>query len=734
MIALVATLLVLIALTQFIISLGILLESRYSSQIAQRLFVVLATLTFFWTVANTILIFVDTKASTTNIGLFNIVNKSAFTFGAISLLTIYIFNLFYPIHKPIHRLQKVVAMVGLSLAAVSPFDIISGRFTYNGNELLYREGGLSILFAIFSLSVLIAVYVDNARTLRASKEYLLKKQSTTVLVGLTLTIVHAVIFLIVLPNFYTNSEFLYAVGYCAPYYYMGFTIYSLFKQNLFDVRLIVARTIGYIFTIATLVGLYVVAVFNLSTTLLGVAQTSLVQRTLYIAATLIFGFSLSPLKKFFDRITNKLFYRDAYDAQVFLDTFNKTIVGSIDLQPLLAESGSLIATTLKAEYCVFGIHETSSSQSRLVSTNHSPINEATITEVSKLPQVHQKVTIVTSLSEKYTKLKEVLTSKDVAVLAKLTNKTGPTQGQGYLFLGQKKSGNPYNKQDMLVLEIVVNELVIAIQNALRFEEIQTFNVTLQAKVDDATRQLRQTNEKLKALDETKDEFISMASHQLRTPLTAVKGYVSMVVEGDAGKLNKQQQELLNQAFVSSQRMVYLIADLLNVSRLKSGKFVIENKPTKLIEVVESEMEQLTEVAKGKNQTLTFNKPENFPELMLDETKIRQVIMNFADNALHYTQPGGHIQLNLEDKGDSVEFTVVDDGLGVPKSEQHHLFTKFFRAANAKKARPDGTGLGLFMAKKVIIAQGGAVIFSSEEGKGSTFGFTFPKAKLQVTKK
>jgi signal transduction histidine kinase len=115
--------------------------------------------------------------------------------------------------------------------------------------------------------------------------------------------------------------------------------------------------------------------------------------------------------------------------------------------------------------------------------------------------------------------------------------------------------------------------------------------------------------------------------------------------------------------------------------------------------------------------------------MLDETKIRQVIMNFADNALHYTQNGGHIQINLEDRGDSIEYTVVDDGLGVPKAEQHHLFTKFFRAGNAKKARPDGTGLGLFMAKKVVVAQGGAIIFKSEEGKGSTFGFTFPKAKM-----
>jgi signal transduction histidine kinase len=241
--------------------------------------------------------------------------------------------------------------------------------------------------------------------------------------------------------------------------------------------------------------------------------------------------------------------------------------------------------------------------------------------------------------------------------------------------------------------------------------------------------LRKANERLKELDQTKDDFISMASHQLRTPLTSVKGYVSMVLEGDVGKISTKQKELLDQAFISSQRMVYLIADLLNVSRLKTGKFIIEAKPTNLADVVEGEIRQLIETAKGRGLKLTYQKPTAFPTLMLDDTKIRQVIMNFADNAIYYTPSGGHIAVSLEDKGESIEFTVSDNGIGVPKSEQHHLFGKFYRAGNAKKARPDGTGLGLFMAKKVVVAQGGAIIFRSEEGKGSTFGFNFAKKPL-----
>ncbi len=263
---------------------------------------------------------------------------------------------------------------------------------------------------------------------------------------------------------------------------------------------------------------------------------------------------------------------------------------------------------------------------------------------------------------------------------------------------------------------------VAVDNKLLFEENQHI-----------VSQLQKTNEKLKALDEAKDEFISMASHQLRTPLTSVKGYLSMVIEGDAGKITAGQRKLLDQAFNSSQRMVYLIADLLNVSRLRTGKFVIEAIPTNLADVVEGEVSQLVETAKARSLELKYKKPAKFTSLLLDETKIRQVVMNFVDNAIYYTPAGGHIVVAVRETPEIVEFTVTDDGLGVPKHEQPHLFTKFYRAGNARSARPDGTGLGLFMAKKVVIAQGGSLIFKSAEGKGSTFGFVFSKSKLASPK-
>ncbi len=292
---------------------------------------------------------------------------------------------------------------------------------------------------------------------------------------------------------------------------------------------------------------------------------------------------------------------------------------------------------------------------------------------------------------------------------------------GLLVIGLRDELQTMTDFEQKLINRLSESIGVALDNKLLFEENRS-----------VLRQLKVSNAKLKALDEAKDDFISMASHQLRTPLTSVKGYISMVMEEDAGKVNQKQREMLGQAFFSSQRMVYLIADLLNVSRLRTGKFVIERRPVNLANVVEEELQQLTETAKSRSLKLSYVKPKRFPDLMLDETKTRQVIMNFVDNAIYYTPSGGHISVNLIENPQTVALRVCDDGIGVPKSEQHHLFTKFYRAGNARKVRPDGTGLGLFMAKKVIIAQGGALLFESQEGQGSSFGFEFSKAKLAVT--
>jgi len=269
-------------------------------------------------------------------------------------------------------------------------------------------------------------------------------------------------------------------------------------------------------------------------------------------------------------------------------------------------------------------------------------------------------------------------------------------------------------------------LGIAIQNALSLQEVRDLNAHLEQRIDAATKELRASNAQLQRLDEAKDEFISMASHQLRTPLTSIKGYLSMLIEGDMGTISKEQKQVLNEAFMSSERMVRLIADFLNVSRLQTGKFVIEKHPVDLALLVQHEVNSLKPNAAAREQKFIYRAPKNIPLMELDESKIQQVVMNFADNAIYYSKDAGTITISLKKtKNGYVEFTVKDQGIGVPEKERTQLFNKFFRATNARRARPDGTGVGLFLAKKVIDEHGGEIIFESKEGKGSTFGFRLP---------
>src|SRR5207245_1841064 len=272
---------------------------------------------------------------------------------------------------------------------------------------------------------------------------------------------------------------------------------------------------------------------------------------------------------------------------------------------------------------------------------------------------------------------------------------------GFLLLGDKLSGSTYSRQDVELLEIINKELAVAVQNAKAYEEIQAFNITLQQKVDDATHRLREANKHLKDLDKAKDEFLSLASHQLRTPLTTIKGYLSMLLEGDAGRISKDQREFMLYAFDSSERMVRLIADLLNVSRMAAGRFIIQRTPTDLVNMIKDEVDQQGGRATTKGIELAFTTPtKRVPRIELDENKTRQVVMNFIDNAIYYTKDG-RVSVGLEQLDDKIRFVVVDTGIGVPDVAKKSLFTKFFRAGNARIVRPDGAGLGLYLAKRVI---------------------------------
>lgn len=710
--------------------LGLMVILRNTHDTSYRLFGFFTAMTILWGIAN----YSSNHVSGYDPQLF--ANKFSLFVGFLLIQSVWLLSMYFPRKINEHKIQKLISILitPIVLYLTLLTDQIVKSIVYQPEKNITDINiGNSYFIYVASAAVFFMFVVSNFfRAYKAKDTTRLQRQQISyAATGLLLSFLWALLTAAVIPTLTGNWE-ISKYGAVGMIFTVGFISFSIIRHRLFDIRLIIVRATAYALLVGTLSAIYGISIFGLTNTLLK-TDSVLKQQILPILVALVLVFTAPFLRRLFNRITNKIFYRDAYDPQAFLDELNSTIVGNIEIGVLLRHTTAVIQKNLKCEHCFIEIRETSTIQGRVMGVGSLQLTKEESGLIFRSLEGSPKKTLVSDMLE-YDKdrLRNILSENKIGLITKLV----PGHGKGskpiaHLIIGQKKSGNIYDKNDIRIVEIISDELLIAIQNALRFEEIQQFNATLQEKVNEATAKLQKTNKKLRALDETKDEFISMASHQLRTPLTTVKGYMSMVLEGDAGKLTKMQQELLEQAFISSQRMVYLIADLLNVSRLRSGKFVLDLQPTNLAEVVEGEITQLSETASAKGLDFKFKKPKKFPELMLDETKIRQVIMNFSDNAIYYTPKGGSITIELKEDKNNVYFTVKDTGLGVPASEKSHLFTKFYRASNAKNARPDGTGLGLFMAKKVVDVLGGSIIFETEEGKGSTFGFTFEKHKLRV---
>lgn len=234
----------------------------------------------------------------------------------------------------------------------------------------------------------------------------------------------------------------------------------------------------------------------------------------------------------------------------------------------------------------------------------------------------------------------------------------------------------------------------------------------------------------KLVERMKTEFVSIAAHQLRTPLSAIKWTLRMVLDGDTGDLNSEQKELLEKTYVSNERMISLINDLLNVSRIEEGRFLYKQELLNLEDIVSTVIDSSQELLKMKKMELSYEKPkEVLPQISADREKMELVIQNLLENAVKYTPEGGKIDITLERDQNNVIFKIKDTGVGIPESQHERIFTKFFRGDNVIRMETEGSGLGLYTTRNIIDAHKGKIWFDSEEGKGTTFTFTIPFLKI-----
>lgn len=228
-----------------------------------------------------------------------------------------------------------------------------------------------------------------------------------------------------------------------------------------------------------------------------------------------------------------------------------------------------------------------------------------------------------------------------------------------------------------------------------------------------------------AIDRAKTEFVSLASHQLRTPLTGINWLTEMFLHGDFGEMTKKQRENIDVIYKSGKRMATLVSSLLNVSKLELNVFSINPKLANISDIVRDVIQDLNFEIKSKEIKINIKKAKMLPRIRVDHTLTRIICLNLLTNAVHYSPPKSTIDVELSADKNNYYFAVKDHGIGIPKEDQEKIFTKLFRAGNAQSFHTDGNGLGLYITKLILEATSGKISFSSTEGKGSTFNIQIP---------
>ncbi|HUO56259.1 MAG TPA: HAMP domain-containing sensor histidine kinase [Candidatus Paceibacterota bacterium] len=242
-------------------------------------------------------------------------------------------------------------------------------------------------------------------------------------------------------------------------------------------------------------------------------------------------------------------------------------------------------------------------------------------------------------------------------------------------------------------------------------------------------ELQRANDRLRALDQMKTDFVSIATHQMRTPLSGIKWTLSMLLKGDLGPLSDEQRTFLTKAYDSNERMVALIDDLLFSDQIESGKLKSSEGHAVVTDIIESMMPEFQIVAGKREIQIHFEHSADVSTpLSIAPDHLRAILQNLLENAIKYSKSDGIVIIKAEKKDAAVRITVSDQGIGIPEDQQRHLFTRFFRAANAIKMETDGSGLGLFIVKSIVDKYKGTIGFESVENKGTSFYVELPFAK------
>lgn len=539
---------------------------------------------------------------------------------------------------------------------------------------------------------------------------------------------------------------IYPFAYVSGLIFAVILAYAILKYRLMDIRVAVKRSTVFSGLVVVITAAYALAAFLLSWVFFGGIYTFRTQVIVGLIVAFLVAVGFRPLYDWLRKTTDAFLFKGEYRPQELVADVSDFLSQTLDLNRVIDFLKKRIAQSLRVNKVEVIVLDEPLRQVKTLQKAQSVMKGVSLNKGDLKIKAEKKP--LAKLIGYFRTQKELLVLEELK--RRKAEESGTVQGVsliremekleaslaiplllkerlvGLFLLQSKKSGDMFTNEDIKILETIAAQAAIAVENARLYEEMRDFSKTLQKEVDRQTKSLREANIRLEQLDKAKSEFISLASHQLRTPLSIIKGYVSMMMEGDWGKVNPEQEKQLEKIYLSNERLIKLVEDLLTVSRIESGRLEFDLKWLDLGDLAESVVKEFSQLADKKELYLKYLKPKKpLSKVKADSLKIRQVVQNLIDNAINYTKKGG-ITVRIKEKKGKLVFSVQDTGIGVSEEEKVTLFERFSRGKEVGKMNTEGVGLGLYLAAKLINAHKGKIWVESEgKNKGSAFYFELP---------
>ncbi|MEN8252792.1 MAG: ATP-binding protein [Patescibacteria group bacterium] len=699
-------------------TIGIISIKKNPNSWTHRFLTILAFVLALWAVVNYIPWITTSEA----VRLFWVRATMAIT----SFIGITTFLLAYVFPGDKFKMKKLfllpLTLIALSNFLLSPFTFSGLNNTPGGEFLPVQNWPMTIFalnhygFTLLGIIVLIAKFRKSTGVKR--------KQLGWMLAGLLLTLS-----LITASNFIAVTIFETVrytfIGPTMTIFEVGFILYAIARHRFLDVTALIARTVSYTLLLLSTLSLYILLVFAASEIL----PTSTNKILIYSILTLLVALTFGPLKNLLEKITDKVFFKGRYDTEKLLTKLIQIMAAEIAITKL---SNKLLTTLTK--------------EMRLTKGAFVLIDEGKIQGIEQLNfeaeilKNEQLVPLLENNQESYIfeelaeeKVKDLFRKLNISAIFPLKVKT---KAVGLLALGPKASGDIYSNQDLELLEIFAPQAAIALQNAESYRRIQSFSHTLERKVQERTKELKETQarelSKAKQLLKLKDEFVFIATHDLGTPVTAIKGFVHLL-KNSKNKLSKDSLENIVALEQASNRLSTLTNDLLQVARSESEAIKIEVATIDIIALIKNILKQFGAQAKERKIKLKNKFHVQKCLVLADKEKLSEVIENLLSNAIKYNKEKGQVSIGTHWVKNGLQVDITDTGVGIPKKDHAKVFQKFSRIQQAGNEKITGTGLGLFVARMMIEKMKGKIFFTSTEKKGTTFSFVLPLTTNQSLK-